>query len=173
MIKFLNLNLRNNYYIDIIYMPVLQPQQIGMIGSSVRDSAYQTQVQRNQTLAQLGANKGGNRRRRKYGGQGQILVPQVPNSNLMNDPSKGTDQGVLAQQKGMTGLTVNNDAQKALDNKVALVPIPKGSTGGAKRTKRRGGFVWPCLSGGKTRNSNKSRKSRKSKKSRKSRKSKK
>jgi hypothetical protein len=172
MINFLNLNLRNNYYINIIYMPVLQPQQTGMIGSSVRDSAYQTMQNRNNLQAALPSGGANKRRSRKYGGQavpGKVLVPQVPNSNLINDPAKGTDQGVLAQQKGMTGLTVNNDAQKAFDNKVALIPIPKGSTGGSRRTKRRGGFVWPCMSGGKTRKTKNSRKSKKSKKVRKTR----
>lgn len=153
-------------------MPVLQPQQTGMIGSSVRDSAYQTMQNRNNLQSALPSG-GSNKRHRKYGGQvvpGKVLVPQVPNTNLINDPSKGTDQGVLAQQKGMTGLTVNNDSQKVFDNKVALVPIPKGSTGGSRRTKRRGGFVWPCMSGGKTRKTKKSKKSKKLKKLKKARK---
>jgi hypothetical protein len=167
MIEFLNLNLRNNYYICILYMPVLQPQSTGLNGTSVRNAALNTQQQRNNLLSNLGK-VGGNRiRSRKNGGGGQVLVPQVPNTNLINDPSKGTPQGVSAQQLGMTGLTVNNDAQKAYDNKVALVPIPKGSTGGSRRTKRRGGFVWPCLSGGKFKKTRKARKSKKSKKSRK------
>lgn len=148
-------------------MPVLQPQSTGLNGTSVRDSAFQTMQQRNQSLTELG--KVGGNRRRKYGGNKGILVPQVPNTNLINDPAKGTDQGISAQQKTMTGLTVNNDSQKVFDNKAALVPIPKGSTGGSRRTKRRGGFVWPCLSGGKTKKSRKSKKSKKSKKHRKTR----
>lgn len=171
MIDFLNYNLRNNYYISIFYMPVLQPQSTGLNGTSVRDAALNTQQQRNNLLANLGKVGGNKRRSKKYGGQ--VLVPQVPNTNLINDPSKGTPQGVLDQQKGMTGLTVNNDAQKAYDNKAALVPIPKGSTGGSRRTKRRGGFVWPCLSGGKLKKTRKSRKSKKSKKSKKARKTRK
>lgn len=148
-------------------MPVLQPQSTGLNGTSVRDSAFQTMQQRNQSLTELG--KVGGNRRRKYGGNKGILVPQVPNTNLINDPSKGLPQGVADQQKTMTGLTVNNDSQKVFDNKAALVPIPKGSTGGSRRTKRRGGFVWPCLSGGKTKKSRKSKKSKKSKKHRKTR----
>jgi hypothetical protein len=150
-------------------MPVLQPQSTGLNGTSVRDAALNTQQQRNDLLTNLGK-VGGNRRRiRKYGGSGQVLVPQVPNTNLINDPSKGTPQGVAAQQLTMTGLTVNNDAQKVYDNKVAFVPIPKGGT----RTKRRGGFVWPCLSGGKTIKSKKSKKTKKTKKSKKSKKTRK
>jgi len=64
-------------------------------------------------------------------------------------------------------------SQAALDNKASLVPIPKGSTGGSRRTKRRGGFVWPCLSGGKSKKTRKARKTRKIKKSKKTKKTRK
>jgi hypothetical protein len=170
--KILNLNLRNNYYISIIYMSepkILEPptklQQTGLNGTSVRDSAFQTQQQRSALLASLGSTKGGNRRRMKRGGQNLIAVPQPP--KLMNDPAQGTSGGVSEQIKGSVQTSALQKSQASLDNKVALVAAPKGSTGGAKRTKRRGGFVWPCLSGGKTRNSKKSKKSRKSRKSKK------
>lgn len=151
-------------------MPILQPQATGMIGTSPRDTAYQTMQQRNATLADLGKIGGKKYRRRRiyggriYGGQAMVTVPPVPGTNLINDPAKNTSQGVASQQVGMAKLTLNNDAQKALDSKVTLAPIPKGSTGGSKRTKRRGGFVWPCLSGGRKSKKLLKRKSKKSSK---------
>ena len=145
-------------------MPVLQAQAIGMIGPTPRLTAMQNMNQRNNLLAGLGSG-GGNKRRRKYGGQKTFQVPQVPATNVVPSTLPGGTQGQIT---GMTSLTLNNDAQAALDKNVTLAPIPKGSTGG-KRTRRRGGFVWPCLSGGKSKKSKKSNKSRKSKKSRKTR----
>ena len=156
-----------------IVNPPVSPQVSGLNGTSARDSAFQTNHQRSNLLASLGANKGGNRRRGKCGGNGKILVPNTAYPG-MPDPSARTSQGVVPQTSGVvaTGSKTNMDA--TYDDKVVLVTAPKGTitkVGGSRRTKRRGGFVWPCMSGGKTRKTRKSRKSKKSKKSKKARKS--
>ena len=110
-------------------MPILQPQQVGMVGSSPRDTALLTQQQRAGTLADLGK-VGGKRRKRG----GMITVPVVPNTNLMNNPSGSN--GVSNQITGITTVTAKNDANGALDNNVKLAPIPKGSTGGSRRKRK-------------------------------------
>ena len=156
----------------------LQYQQHGFVGTSVSNNAYQTMQNRNNLQASLaGVSKGGYklRLRKKYGGASStITVPNVPNTNLMNDPSSGTKFGVGNQITGVVNTNAIQSAQSANNHKVQLDAIPKGTTivKGGRRTKRRGGFVWPCLSGGK-RKSRKSRKTSKKNKSRKSRKSRK
>jgi len=146
-------------------MPILQPQQVGMVGSSPRDTALLTQQQRAGTLADLGK-VGGKRRKRG----GMITVPVVPNQNLMNNPSGGST-GVSNQITGITSVTAKNDANGAFDNNVKFVQIPKGSTGGSKSKKSRKTKSKKSKKSSKTK-SKKSSKT-KSKKSRKTKKSKK
>jgi len=112
-----------------IVNPPVSPQVSGLNGTDPRDAALNTQTQRNAVLTNLGK-VGGNRRRRKYGGLGKIIVPNTGYPG-MNDPSKGTSQGIGSQTSGVvaTGAKTNMDA--TYDDKVVLVPAPKGSTGGS------------------------------------------
>jgi hypothetical protein len=98
-----------------------------------------------------------------------VEVPSVP-MNGLKDPAAGTSQGLSQQITNNSKITLDNQAQSALDSKVTLVPVP--SKGGKRnrnkskrmmskrkmskrkmtkrnRTKRYGGFIWPCMSGGK------------------------
>jgi hypothetical protein len=106
-------------------------------------------------------------RRRRYGGQTTVVLPQAP-TPIYNDVNKGTSFGADAQMKAAMVGTMNQTAQAQYDNQVKLVPPQtKGGrkTKGGMKTKRRGGVKWGCLSGGKRR----SQKSKKSKKTRKTR----
>jgi hypothetical protein len=120
----------------------------------------------NAKLQALNNVAGGSRyRRRRHGGS--IVLPQGP-PIIAKDPSVGTAFSQTNQTTNSQILQLKQQADGALDSKVVLAEPLK--TGG-KRTKRRGGFIWPCLSGGKKqlRKTKKTRKSLKTRKSRKTR----
>jgi hypothetical protein len=88
----------------------------------------------------------------------------------LHDPAEGTSQGLGSQITNTSKITLNNQAQSALDSNVKLVPIPKGgkrkvkhnkiksnktkrNKKNATRRKKCGGYKllrWPCMSGGKS-----------------------
>jgi len=133
-------------------MVVLQAQSTGLPpgATSPRDAAIVNMNTNAKLLTELNKTSGG--RRAKRGGQVTQMtqVPTVPGTNSLYDPAAGTSQSVSAQQYNITKLTMDNDAQSALDSKAVLVPVPKG--GRRKRSssrKSRGGVTWGCLSGGR------------------------
>jgi len=129
-------------------------KQVGINGTSPRDASYKQMQENNNALTKLG--KVGGKRRTKRGGQ-MVAVPSVP-MNGLKDPAAGTSQGLSQQITNNSKITLDNQAQSALDSKVTLVPVP--SKGGKRKTRRnkrrtnrrkkRAGAVlkWPCLSGG-------------------------
>jgi len=142
-------------------------KQVGINGTSPRDASYKQMQENDNALTKLG--KVGGKRRTKHGGQKMVEVPSVP-MNGLKDPAAGTSQGLSQQITNNSKITLDNQAQSALDSKVTLVPVP--SKGGKRnrnkskrmmskrkmskrkmtkrnRTKRYGGFIWPCMSGGK------------------------
>uniref|UniRef100_A0A6C0B169 Uncharacterized protein n=1 Tax=viral metagenome TaxID=1070528 RepID=A0A6C0B169_9ZZZZ len=146
----------------------------GTIAATPRESAMLSMQQNNENLAKLGKVQGGQRRTKKGGATNMVQVPPVP-MNGLHDPAGGTSQGLGSQITNTSKITLNNQAQSALDSKVTLVPIPKGGkrktkhnkikSNKMKRSKRKvthrkkyGGATllrWPCLSGGKSRRKNK------------------
>ena len=129
-------------------MVVLQAQSTGLPSgaTSSRDAAIVNMNTNAKLLTELNKTSGG--RRVKRGGQ-VTQVPTVPGTNSLYDPAAGTPQSVSAQQYNITKLTMDNDAQSALDSQAVLVPVPKG--GRRKHSssrKSRGGVTWGCLSGG-------------------------
>jgi hypothetical protein len=149
-------------------------KQVGINGTSPRDASYKQMQENNNALTKLG--KVGGKRRTKRGGQ-MVAVPSVP-MNGLKDPAAGTSQGISQQITNNSKITLDNQAQSALDSKVTLVPVPSkgGRRNRSKRmmskrmmskrmmskriiskrkmtkrnsTKRYGGFIWPCMSGGK------------------------
>jgi hypothetical protein len=113
-------------------MPILQAQQTGMIGPSARESAMATTNQRNTSLTNLNKvggkkSKSKSKSKSKGGSPATITVPVVPNANLINDPSKGTSQGINSQITAGTKVTATSDANSALDHNAKLTPIPSGT----------------------------------------------
>jgi hypothetical protein len=115
------------------------------------------------------AAQGGSRRRIR-GGQ-TVTLPNAP-TPIYNDANSNTPFGANNQIKGAMVTTLNQNAQAQYDGKVQLAqPQTRGGKGRkslkTKGKKRRGGFVWPCLSGGKKSKKRLARKERKSRKNRK------
>lgn len=118
------------------------------------------------------AAQGGSRRRGrgKRGGQ-TVTLPNAP-TPIYSDVNSNTPFGANNQIKAAMVTTLNQNAQAQYDSKVELAqPQTKGGKGRkslkTKGKKRRGGFVWPCLSGGKKSKKRSTRKQRKTRKNRK------
>jgi len=109
-------------------------------------------------------NAAGGSRRRRRGGQATVTLPQAP-AAIYRDPNANTSFGTGNQIKSAMIGTMNQNSQSEYDSKVQLAPVVKMG-GRSKKFKKRGGFIWPCLSGGRRKTIRKSRRKTSKKSSR-------
>jgi hypothetical protein len=106
---------------------LMKPSQIGMVGSSPQNSAFQTQQAMNQKQAALASVVGGKRRKRG----GAVVVPQM---NMPYPVTNGPGQDPNSQMASNSQTSMQSTANSANDNKAMQL------TGGSVK--------WGCYSGG-------------------------
>lgn len=127
---------------------LMKPTQIGMIGSTPKDSAIMAMNNMNQKQSSL-SNAVGGKRRRFYRKGGAVVVPQY---NMPYAPQNGPGQSPNNQIVNNSQNSMQSTANSVYDSQATVM------TGGVNNVK------WGCYSGGKQRKSkSKRRKTRKTK----------